>query len=322
MPRIALLCTAVLLAVRGVALAGTPAPLTLGAAACSSAPRNCRNPVVARGSKLILKDRTPDDHDMLKWNWKRGRATTKAIFGNPVATTSYALCLYQDGVLVQGNLLPNGSDWTDVATGYRYRALDLMPDGILSGKLREGLTDGFALVKIKGKGALLELPDPTPLTGVLDVQLQRLDDPHCWGATFTPPFHRNTGGVLIAYSDTPPPPVPLPLWSEIHQLVVSPVCSSCHGVNGGLSGLADCNTAYASLVSVASAELPTMNRVEPGDPTTSWMIHKLDGDQAAFTAQCTGMSCGSQMPPGSPLSTEVRDAIRTWIMNGAANDCP
>jgi hypothetical protein len=25
---------------------------------------------------------------------------------------------------------------------------------------------------------------------------------------------------------------------------------------------------------------------------------------------------------GQPLSQEVRDAIRTWISNGAVNDCP
>jgi hypothetical protein len=35
------------------------------------------------------------------------------------------------------------------------------------------------------------------------------------------------------------------------------------------------------------------------------------------------MFCGQQMPLGGPfLSTDVRDSIRTWITNGAANDCP
>ena len=66
-----------------------------------------------------------------------------------------------------------------------------------------------------------------------------------------------------------------------------------------------------------------MNRVQPGDPTMSWLVQKLDGTQSNFNAQCGGGSCGSQMPIGQPqLSQGVRDAIRTWIMNGAADDCP
>jgi hypothetical protein len=77
------------------------------------------------------------------------------------------------------------------------------------------------------------------------------------------------------------------------------------------------------LVGVANTELPTMSRVEPGDPLLSWLMHKLDGTQGSFTAQCTGMFCGSQRPLGGPfLDTDVRDAIATWITNGALDDCP
>jgi hypothetical protein len=53
------------------------------------------------------------------------------------------------------------------------------------------------------------------------------------------------------------------------------------------------------------------------------MASKLDGMQSTFNAQCSGMFCGSQMPLGGPfLDQSVRDAIRTWIMDGALNDCP
>jgi hypothetical protein len=86
--------------------------------------------------------------------------------------------------------------------------------------------------------------------------------------------------------------------------------------------LNNCNTGHANLVNVGSASLPTMDRVEPGDPANSFFMHKLDGTQGMFAAGCGG-SCGSQMPLGDdPLSAEVRDAIREWILNGAANDCP
>ena len=66
-----------------------------------------------------------------------------------------------------------------------------------------------------------------------------------------------------------------------------------------------------------------MDRVEPGDPTLSWLIHKLDGTQGSFTAQCVNNDCGGTMPLSQPqLPTATRDAIRTWITNGATNDCP
>jgi hypothetical protein len=137
---------------------------------------------------------------------------------------------------------------------------------------------------------------------------------------------RQDSDVLIALSDPPATSmVPNPVWSEIHSLVIAPACSTCHsgGGFGGLSGLDDCDTGYASLVNVASVQLPSMDRVTPTDPTNSWFMHKLDGTQGTFTAMCTGMFCGQQMPFGGPyLSMEVRDAIRTWIMNGALNDCP
>jgi polyvinyl alcohol dehydrogenase (cytochrome) len=113
-----------------------------------------------------------------------------------------------------------------------------------------------------------------------------------------------------------------PSWAAIQAAVIGPTCGGCHGGAGGLAGLDDCQTGYASLVGVPATRLPTMDRVQPGDPTTSWLVHKLDGTQGTFDAQCLGGSCGGPMPPSGPLPAGVRDAVRTWITNGAANDCP
>jgi hypothetical protein len=80
---------------------------------------------------------------------------------------------------------------------------------------------------------------------------------------------------------------------------------------------------YASLVNVPSTELTTRDRVEPGMPSLSWLMNKLDGTQHAFDGQCVGGGCGGTMPLNQPqLTPAVRDAIRTWILNGATNDCP
>ena len=107
--------------------------------------------------------------------------------------------------------------------------------------------------------------------------------------------------------------------------MIGPSCGSCHGPSGlgSLSGLHDCNLGYASIVNVASSRLPTMDRIEPGDPSLSFLMHKLDGTQTNFNAQCVGGSCGATMPLNQPQLTQgERVAIRLWITNGAVNDCP
>ncbi|HJQ83529.1 MAG TPA: FG-GAP-like repeat-containing protein [Candidatus Binatia bacterium] len=309
-----------------------------GTGTCTPAPSPCRTPILPGKAKLQLKDRSPDDKDGLGWKWTKGEATPKTDFGNPVVTDGYALCLYEDGALFRELDLPAGQlcagrpCWRDQEKGFAYADRDLSPHGVATAKLVAGLFAGQARVSLKAKGGGIALPLLSSLTGVLDVQLQKTGGGVCWGATFTPPFLKNDGTTLKAISDAPTvtttsttatTTTTLPaLWSAIHAQVIAPVCSGCHGGNGGLSGLDDCNTAHANLVNVPSTELTTMDRVEPGDATTSWLMHKLDGTQGSFTAQCQAMFCGSQMPLGGALSPEVRDAIRAWIAWGAANDCP
>jgi hypothetical protein len=295
---------------------------------CSTTPADCRQPTDAGKSKLILKDKSPDEGDILIWKWTKGAATAKPELGDPTGDDGYALCIYEDDALVIGLEVPGGQTcngnacWKDIPAGFSYRDKELTPDGVLSAKLLAG-TAGQAKIKLKAKGTRIEMPDLSQLTGVLDVQLQRDGNPLCWGATFTPPFKKAESDFLKAASDNPGGSSLQPLWSAIHTDVIGPVCSGCHGGSGGLTGLGDCNTAHANIFNVASTELPAMDRVEPGDPSMSWIMHKLDGTQGDFVGQCGGGFCGFQMPLGGPfLSLDVRDAIRTWITDGAVNDCP
>ncbi|HZR81629.1 MAG TPA: FG-GAP-like repeat-containing protein [Candidatus Binatia bacterium] len=289
---------------------------------CPPAPSLCREPILAGKSKLTLVDKSPDDRDRLTWSWTRGSATAKPEFGDPLSTEGYELCLYQDGALVESHRIPAGTTcaglpcWRDVPHAFAYRDRDLTPDGVQTAKLTEG-AEGKATIKLAAKGERLHPTDPSSLSGTLDVQLHKTSGGACWGARFSPPYRKNDGQTLIALSDRLPPS-----WAAIHARIGG-VCAGCHGASGGLGGFASCSTAYASLVNVASTELTSMDRVEPGDPATSWVMHKLDGTQDWFDAQCQGMFCGSRMPLGGPyLSLVTRDAIRTWITNGALNDCP
>lgn len=294
---------------------------------CSTLPRTCRQSTAAGKSALVLKDATPGSAgaaDTLIWKLTRGEATAKADFGDPLADDAYALCIYENEALVRALAAPAGvTRWKASAKGYAYRDAGGAPDGVLSVKLKEGLVDGKTTLKLKAKGANLGVPDPSTLTGTLDVQLQRTDGTVCWGARYSPPFKQATSTLLKAASDAPLPPTTLPAsWFAIHTQVVAAACSGCHGGSGGLSGLNDCHTGHAALVGIASTELPSMPRVTAGDASLSWFMHKLDGTHSGFTAQCSGGFCGQSMPLGGGLlSLDVRNAIRTWIDNGAVNDC-
>lgn len=79
----------------------------------------------------------------------------------------------------------------------------------------------------------------------------------------------------------------------------------------------------AGIVGVASAEDPAMTRVAAGQPSSSYLMHKVDGDQCGLASACAkGQSayptCGVQMPYSSePLDIATRDTIRRWIAQGA-----
>lgn len=70
--------------------------------------------------------------------------------------------------------------------------------------------------------------------------------------------------------------------------------------------------AYAEIVGVASAELPAMNRIEPADPSQSYLWHKVEGTHLDVGG------LGERMPQYGPyLSQPVRDVIEGWIHEGA-----
>ena len=69
---------------------------------------------------------------------------------------------------------------------------------------------------------------------------------------------------------------------------------------------------FSNVVNVASNELPTMDRVEPGQPDSSYLVHKIQGTHLQVGGS------GDRMPLArSPLSQTEIDVIRAWIQAGA-----
>jgi hypothetical protein len=89
--------------------------------------------------------------------------------------------------------------------------------------------------------------------------------------------------------------------------------SGCHaGTNPQLDLNLSEGQTFANVVNVPAMELATMNRVTPGQPNSSYLVHKVQG-----THLDEGGS-GFQMPiGGSPLTQTQIDLIRAWIAAGA-----
>src|SRR5580658_9836412 len=65
-------------------------------------------------------------------------------------------------------------------------------------------------------------------------------------------------------------------FESIQENVFTPICSPCHsGANAPKGLMLDAAHSYALLVGVPSTEVPSLDRVKPGDPDNSYIIIKL-----------------------------------------------
>ena len=94
-------------------------------------------------------------------------------------------------------------------------------------------------------------------------------------------------------------------------------CTNCHTDAGGrvppIGMVLRREVAYANLVGVRSVQRPGLQRVNPGNPDISYLVHKLEGHPEIV---------GQRMPrTGGPYVTEGQLAIiRRWIALGAPNN--
>jgi hypothetical protein len=100
--------------------------------------------------------------------------------------------------------------------------------------------------------------------------------------------------------------------ASIQANVFTPRCAGCHDGDGstlpGVLDLTSESASRASLVGIASIQVPSLQRVLPGDPANSYLVQKVEGTAAG----------GGRMPLGqTPLNQTTIDAIRQWITNGA-----
>jgi PKD repeat protein len=89
--------------------------------------------------------------------------------------------------------------------------------------------------------------------------------------------------------------------------------SGCHGGGSASSGLSlSAGAAYGNIVNVPSVQQPSVDRIEPLDPASSYLWLKVTGDSSIS---------GAQMPRGgTPLTQDKLDLLRSWIEAGAEDN--
>jgi hypothetical protein len=107
------------------------------------------------------------------------------------------------------------------------------------------------------------------------------------------------------------------------------------GQNGGGGGSADSQAVYRGLMGVASQEDPSMNLVAAGDPSKSYLWHKVYGDENSNPSVASGCAnapspcqdcnmmtpCGGDQPfLGEALGSADLCTIQNWIGQGAQNN--
>ena len=107
-------------------------------------------------------------------------------------------------------------------------------------------------------------------------------------------------------------PIPARL-SAIETEIFARNCtfSSCHGASAPQMGMSLVAPAHAAISGVPSTEVPSMMRVVPGDPDSSYLLQKI--------TSATPLD-GVRMPPDQPLAPHKIEAIRLWIAAGAQDD--
>jgi hypothetical protein len=171
---------------------------------CPVSPASGCQPALSRKAAITLDRSSTPAKKKFAWTWVSSGSVVTNDFGDPTASTGYKLCVYDaSGRMMTatgpaGGICTGKPCWTLVKTGAKYSNKALTPDGILKISLKAGEI-GKAKIKVKGKGASLQLPG-FPLDVPVQVQLRREDTGACWEGIFSSALV-NTGAAFKGRSD-------------------------------------------------------------------------------------------------------------------------
>jgi cysteine-rich repeat protein len=161
----------------------------------------CRATTVSGKGSILLLSRPNPDKKKMQWKYGPGATTPKADFGNPLASTSYQLCIwdYNAGTprVAGGFTIPAGGMcgtqpcWKENSSGFKYSDKLHSSFGISALTLKQGLTPGKTKIILAGKGQNLPLPVMPFVQGPKVVMQLSSSDGICWEASYASPAARN-----------------------------------------------------------------------------------------------------------------------------------
>jgi hypothetical protein len=147
-----------------------------------------------------VTDKVDNSKDKIKWKWIKGEETFIADFGDPVVSTDYALCVYDETAssptLTTSLNLPANGTWMPNNKGFKYVDKTTAFDGVFKIQLKSG-SAGKAKISFMAKGAGIN-PALTPFDGADfydqdgQVTVQLLNGIGiCWSADLPVPALKN-----------------------------------------------------------------------------------------------------------------------------------
>lgn len=104
-------------------------------------------------------------------------------------------------------------------------------------------------------------------------------------------------------------------YDQVQDAIFTPNCavSGCHVAGSAAFGLdLSAGQSLANIVGVPSFEVPQYDRIDPFNPSDSYLFMKVTGDPRIL---------GDRMPAqAAPLSDPKIRLLESWIENGAVSD--
>ena len=111
-------------------------------------------------------------------------------------------------------------------------------------------------------------------------------------------------------------PSPDATFTRVQAVVFTPQCAiaGCHGgpASAAQEGMPlGEGLSYEAIVGVPSKQMPSLLRVAPFDPASSYLVRKITPGSAI---------AGEPMPFGASITDEDRRLVRDWVVRGAPRD--
>ncbi len=101
------------------------------------------------------------------------------------------------------------------------------------------------------------------------------------------------------------------------QPIFTEHCTECHNADNITAFSLEEGQAWSEIVDVSATQIPLFDRVEPGAPELSYLVHKLQGTQLELGGMGNQMPSHKRLEPTNALTDQELELIVRWVEDGA-----